>query len=326
MTFQEMQAQTFDDLQYKSEPDAPVRQRIQRWLNEAHQELLRTPSLRNLRNGTVSFQSVANQKTYAVPMVFEVIDRITQPDNSIRLVCRDLDWIRRVDPGENSSGTPYVYAPFGLSPVGLQPEETGLWLASSQGADTGSVTVQGTRANGDVQQQVTTVLTGTTRVAVGTITDYVSVQRFFLTAVQTGSVSLYDAAVLGNEIARIPVGLTSVQYQVERLWPTVGSAMTFVVDGQRLVPPMVDPTDVPWVPVSYHDVMTTYARSREYKRTGDAQRFSIEFGDWQKTIAQLQAVSNYPPDWTPVPGRLSGDGAPRWSNLGGWYPGDGWGY
>lgn len=325
MTFQDMQASVFDDLDYRSEPDAAVRQRIQRWLNQAHQELLRTPGLRNLRNGSVSFESVANQMNYAVPQLFEVIDGITQPDNSLRLVARDQNWVRSVDPGNNSFGTPEAYIPVGLSPVGVQPDETGLWIVSSDASDVGSVVVQGTRANGDAQPSVTTVLNGTTRVAVGTLTDYVTVTRFMLAAVAAGNVSLYDAATLGNELARIPVGLTSVQYQVVRLWPTGGSVLTYIVDGQRLVPAMVDPTDVPWVPVSYHDAMTTFARMREYKRTGDAQRFSIENGSWEKTMAQLRSVSNFPPDWTPIPGRLP-EGGLGWSNLGGNYPPDGWGW
>src|SRR5690348_1629876 len=85
-------------LGYRSSPDTAITTRLTRYLNEGHAHLLRLPSCRSLRQGTLTFDSVADQTTYGLPSAFETIDRIVQESNNIHLSAKTIDWYRRLDP------------------------------------------------------------------------------------------------------------------------------------------------------------------------------------------------------------------------------------
>ncbi len=325
MNFGQMTSAIFDDLNYQPNPSPIVVTRIKRWANEAHSHVLRLPGLTGLRQGTVQFSSEANRGYYGLPQVFERIDAIVQQSNNVRLALRTRDWFRSVDPGERSNGNPYVYVPEGLQQAFRQPDETGVWVVSDDATDTAQVVrLVGIRENGDQHQQVSATLNGLTRVQVGTITNYVWIQKWDVSSTCAGTVRLYDAAVLGNELARLPVNRTAVQYEGIRLWPTPSAALDYVADGQLLIPQLVNDDDVPMLPDSYHDMLPCYVRFREYKKSGDATRASMEQSEWLNWIARLQAFIEYTPDYRPVAGTVNNDNF-RWNNLGSWFPADGWG-
>ena len=326
MNLGQMLAATYDDLNYSPQPSPDVQVRIARWINEAHQHVLRLPSLTGLRNATFGLTSEDSRGFYGLPQMFERMDAIVQQSNNARLVMRTKDWFRSVDPGENSNGNPYVWVPEGLHPVFRLPDATGIWAASTSAADTTQVVrLLGASSHGDEQAEASATLTGTSRVAIGSVTDYSDVREWSVSSTCAGVVSLYDAASSGNELARIPVGKTSVQYDCIRLWPTPSAALDYTIDGQALIYELVNSDDVPMLPVSYHDMLPCYARFRQYKKSGDSERAAMEQAEWQNWIGRLQSFVEFPSDYRPVAGSINQDTF-RWSNLpGGWYPADGWG-
>jgi hypothetical protein len=117
---------------------------------------------------------------------------------------------------------------------------------------------------------------------------------------------------------------TSQPYFAVRLWPTPTGPLPYDVTGTVRVPEMLYDTDIPHVQPEYCDLLMTYARMRIYKTsTADVERFIAERDEWERVTGELRAFSQFPPDYRPVAGG-PGDRS-RWSNLGGFYPPDGWG-
>ncbi len=316
MTFAELKAQVYRDTGYPAIPATDVITRTAAWINEGHRHILRRPSMTNLRQGTLQFSSVASQPIYGLPQAFESMDA-----NNLRLRMLTRDQYRLVDPGERSNGTPYAWVPVGLVPVMQQPASTGVWAVSTSALDaTQILTLVGIGTNGDEIAPAVASLNGTTRAQVGTT--YTTILQWSLSAVCVGDVSIYDASSSGNLLGRIPAGSTSVQYQGIRLWPTPGAVYTYTVDGQFEIPALINDNDVPLVPPSYHDLLSAYARYREYERTEDP-RYPTAKAEFDEGVERLEATVEFPPDWHPVTGGTLQ--ATRWNNLGAWFPGDGWG-
>jgi hypothetical protein len=316
---------TYDSTGFSSPPTG-TSDRFTRWINEAHRMILRDPATQDLRLVTMSFASVANQKYYGLPQGFEIAEDMVNQANQQRVRMKTRDVIKTYDPGDTSSGLPMFWIPWGLQCVTLDPASTGLWIASDQAGDTTQiVTLQGIRADGDIQKQLTATLNGTTLVSIGTYTDYTQVLMWSMSAVATGNVTLYDAAAAGNVLGRIPIGQTSVQYQKIRLWPTPASAYTFLVDGRAEISDLVNPNDVPLLPPSFHDLLSTYAIRQEFRRTNDS-RYQATDASFVQGFGTLKAFQQYPADYRPVAGSRQGIGW-LWPNLpGGWFPNDYGGY
>lgn len=322
MTFTEILAAIYSDLNYESSPPAAVVTRVKRWVNHGHKTLLRHPGLTKLRQGTVSFASVASQAVYGLPQAFDRVDAIVQQSNDARLVNRTLDWLRSVDPGERMSGNPEAWVDFGWQPALMQPTSDGIWAVSTSASDVQSVYVQGIRANGDIAGQITTTMTGTSRVQLGTFTDYVRILSWSLSSAAVGAVSLYDASSSGNELARIPIGATDVKYQSIRLWPTPAAALTYYVDGQFEVSDLVQSNDVPLIPPIFHDLLVAYGTLREAEKMGNTNLYMIAKQDWDRDYQRLVNSVEFPSDYRPIASSLSGNVGVN--DLGSWYPADFW--
>ena len=89
---------------------------------------------------------------------------------------------------------------------------------------------------------------------VGTLTDHIEVTKFYLSAVAAGFVTLFDAAVAGNELARIEIGKAYSRYVGIQLFPTPSAAVTYYVDYTRVIPDMVNPADEPLLPEDFHEL------------------------------------------------------------------------
>ncbi len=317
MTFLELQQSVYQDTGYASTPSSVVSGRVKNWLNEAQRHVLRRPEMTDLRQGTLTFTSASGQAIYGLPQAFERMDYIVQQTNNIRLRMMSRDQYRLVDPGERSSGMPGFWVPVGLVPYLQPPASTGLWAVSST-ADTANVVMQGIRASGDLVGPVTTALTNTSRVQLGTITDFVEVMSLTLSAVAAGTISIFDAATNGNLIARIPIGAKSIQYQGIRLWPTPTAAIVYTIDGQYLIPTLTNDTDIPLMPPSYHDVLSAYARMKEYERTNDP-RYPKAQTEYEQGVTRLRIYAQFPADFRPISGSMNNVG---WNDLGAWYPSD----
>lgn len=214
-----------------------------------------------------------------------------------------------------------------------------IWAASTSPRDvTQEVRLIGIRSNGDYAAEQRATLTGQARVRVGRgvimteqivpsgpysrTLDFIDLVSWNISSVCDGDITLYDAKDGGRQLARIFAGLMSTQYWCVRLWPTPSSAIRYYVDGQIEIPNLVNETDIPMLPPSYHDLLAAFARTREYERTGDS-RFAVAASEWERGLGMLRAFVNFPDDWKPVAGAISS--ATRQSNLGGDFPAD-WGW
>ena len=315
----------YADLGYSSTPPSAISAKFTRWINQGHRMILREPGMVDLRFTTLPFTSAAGVGVYGLPQAFESINAIVQESSQRRLRYMSRDRFRTFDPGETSSGIPDFWIPGGLQPVLRQPAATGsgVWVVSDNAADTTqTVYFEGIRLNGDIQAIGSVSLNGTTRAAIqSTITDFVQIMMWNLSAVAAGNVSLYDAASNGNLLARIPIGAKAVQYQSVRLWPTPADAYAFVIDGRAEITDLTNATDVPLIPPSYHDLLGAYCRMKEYETKQDS-RYQIAQTEWDEGFAELRASIQYPPDYRPIAGTRQGVGI-LWPNLaGGYYPAD----
>lgn len=325
MTLLEMLEEGYDECAFRSTPATQIQTRFKRWINRGLEVVLSVPGRTKLREVIgLSFATVASTKYYGLPAVFERIDRVYTTTDPRVMALRDQEWVRANDPSDVSSGAPWVRVECGIKPVGRQPASSGVWAVSSEAADTGAVKYRGILANGQMAAAGSTALSGTTRVQLGTLTTYVEIVQFNLAAAQTGTVELYDAAVSGNLLARIPIGDRSARYHINRLWPTPSAVETVYVDGQIEIPKLVNDTDTPPLPLSFHDLPVLYATARHWKKQGDRKRFDIVMAEFSERNAQLTAMLDYPADWRGMTGQDDAESA-RWNNLGGSFPADGYG-
>lgn len=310
-----------DDGNFSSDAASKVQATYRRYFNEAHRSALRFAGIDELRAGSLTFSTVANQRRYGLPQVFDRVDRMTDETNRHIMVYRTRDWLRYVDPGADTTGTPDYWIPDGLTPVQIQPSATGLWIASDSSSDTTqTASLVGVRSNGEAQAEITASLNGTTRVQFGTLTDYSEVLSWGLNASGAGNVSLYNAASSGSVLGRIPAGQTSIQYQGYVLWPTPSDAYTVRVDGQQRVTDLVQDTDVPQFPDTFHDGLLFYVRWRKALQDGNQNQIVANKQEWERFLIRLRSYVQFPADYNPRAG--SAADAPGWNNLGPYFPRD----
>lgn len=224
-----------------------------RFANQWHRKIVADQKFTRLRDDVISFASVASQQRYGLPPSIQKIHRIWETTSNRRLSEKSLDWLR-TDPLANAfTGTPDTYVPLGETAITQQPATTGLWAVSSAAGDTTQkVSVDAIRSGGYINTPAQTTITGTTRVSLGALTDYVDVVKFWLDGACTGTISLYDAASGGNLLAVIPIGKTYSRYYTIFLFPTPSSAITYYVEHERQIQDMSLNTDEPIWPQDFH--------------------------------------------------------------------------
>ncbi len=324
MTKAELLAILYERLNYQTSPASGVTTRLGNMLNEVQRSILRRPGVAKLRDTStgLTFASVASQSCYGLPPVVSNVKSITDRTNDRELKSLSVLSLRKGDPGLDATGTPYGYVPYGIRPIVMLPAATGLWAASSSASDTTQVIqVNGIRSGGIESGDQTATLTGVTRVALGgagAFTDYVDVLTLTSSVVGVGVITIYDAAVLGNTIATIPIGRTSQQYWLIQLYPTPDAAITYYVDGKQRAPEMDDSVDVPVLPEEFHDLLIHGCLMREYLKQSDPRYREVK-ELWTEGIKALEFFLTSPPGEIPV---LGNPVTARTSRLGSWFPAD----
>lgn len=340
LNFGQLVEQVAIDLKYGPEPGDDVKIRLRRYINEGLRELLRAANMADQREATLTLTSVANQQTYGLPTAFDRIQRIHEPLGSRRLVMRTTDWVLDTDPQSSTLGDPYVWIPLGMQAIATPIPLDGrpIYAESTSASDDQStgmyVRITGIRKAGGPPLLMQTVLQGTSRVPLvvvnGSTTfapnDIIAITQFTISSPAQGDIVLYADSFGSFELARIPkfAGTSSLYYGI-RLWPTPQGPLDYLVTGTVRQPDLVYDTDVPRISPQYVDALKIFARRKEYQtNTADNDRFMVEDVEWKKVLADLRAFSQFPPDYRPVAGGAEERG--RWSNLGGHYPPDGWGW
>lgn len=318
MTLQGILDDAYRRTGYGTSPATAIVTKFTAFANETHRELLSLAGLEQLRDDQITVASVASAPRVALPQSVGRIQAIQDRTNQRLLREITLGEIRRRNPGLTFTGIPSEFARVGYQEVAAQPAATGVWAASTSAADTvPTVNVAAIRTGGYLHTPSAVALTGTSRVQIGTQTDYIDVTRFYLSAVCVGDVTLYDAAASGNVLAVIPKGQTFARYQVIQLDPVPSSALTYYVDHTREIPELVNPTDEPLLPLDFHRLIGTGIRLREYEKTHD-DRYTLALAEMETGRRALRHWVQT--DGTQTLSLRSRSRTMRPSQLGAWYP------
>lgn len=266
----------------KSEtPDTATGNRLKEFLNETHRELLSHPGLQRLRDDTLTFASVANQATYALPWAAKV-NRVFETTNDRLLEPMSLAQYRAIDPDPSSTtGTSDHWVWLGYQPVAKQPSDaSSLFIDSTSASDTGTCYLEG-ETTGGYPRATSVTMTGVTAVNVASsISDWVRVTKLYLSTAAVGTVTLHEDASGGTELARIAPGQTAQKYYALVLYPTPSGAITYTADVTRGVTDFAQDTDEPLLPHDFHDLLVIGAMAREYEKTDDS-RLSVAMARYQ---------------------------------------------
>jgi hypothetical protein len=323
MTFAQLKADVYRRCGYGASPASAVVTRVEASINETHEEVLSDPMLTSLLYGPSSFTSVQSQARYGLSNVAQ-IRSMADAANNQPIWPRDLAWYRNRNPGPaGNEGTPQWYVPLGIVSLAQAPVSTGsgLWAVSSSASDTvPTVTIDAIRVGGYPHSPTAVALTGTSRVAIGSLADYIDVTQFALSVACVGDISLYDAVSGGNLLAVIPRGQTTARYWGFLLCLTPSAPLTYTLDVEKELFTLTADTDEPLLPVRFHRLLGTGARAKEYEKTKD-ERYGVALAEWTRTVNQLRYVVTCPPGLIVIPGASRGDTG---SNLGPMYPAGRW--
>jgi hypothetical protein len=287
--------------------DATTLARFKGYLNEGVRRVIGKPGMTRLLDSDVPYplSSVALQARYVVPAVAESIHGIRDVTNRGKLDAMPLSVYRKRDPDPTTtSGLSSHYVPIGRVAVAMQPTSaSALFVKSDTPADTTQVVrIEGTNSVGEPATASVT-LTGITAVALSaSVTDFVEVTDFYLSAAAAGVVTLTQTSGVGATLARIFFGELRPRYYGFYLWPTPSAITVYSVDYRRAAVDMVNNTDEPPLPADYHYILGAYARMRYYEKTAD-DRYTIAEGIWKKGLSDLTYTTQTSPDELPVVGR-----------------------
>lgn len=316
MTFLDILQDSYRRLGFSSSPASDVQTRIKAFANETHRAILSDPDLTHLRDGSMTFASVADQAEYGLTPAGIRIASITERTNDRRLVEMSLDDLRTLDPALTATGDPEAYIRLGNAAVALQPSDASeLFLKSTSASDTQVAYVEGFTTGGYPRADSVT-LTGTTAVSLDTgITTWIRVTKVYLASNAAGVVTLHEDSGSGTELARIGIGQKSTRYQGLQLYPTPSQAITYYVDGQFAITDLVQDTDTPLLPDDFHDLIGLGVRVKEYEKTDD-KRIMLARQEFELRRRALRY-------WVISSGDASraGNGVGLgWSSLGPWFP------
>jgi hypothetical protein len=323
MTLAELRTNLYRRLNYPDSPDTSVTTRLTMFLNQRHRRLLSSPALRQLREGVASFASVTGQTEYALGYGTARMLVVRDPANNRTLEMRPWSWYRSLEPDPaNTTGTPEAWIPLGQRAVARKPDGTGVWVASGAAGDTTqTVTIHAVLANAEAVGATTSVsalLTGTTRVRLGTTQVYDDVVQWSVTAACAGALTLYDAAVSGNTLGTLPIGRTTSKLTAFALYQTPASALTYEVDIEHELVDMANTWDEPLLPVDFHDLLIMAATADEYEHRDDS-RYSNAIRQYDERFRELKAwLANH------RAALASPLGVREIAPLGPWYPRQGW--
>lgn len=291
--------------------------RYKETLNEAHRAILRKPGRESLRYGVITFASVASQKLYALPeQGIARINRITETTNDRRMVYQTPDWLDAMAP-DPTTGTPWAWIPRGLSSVHTQPSDASeIFVDSTSASDTNTAYIEGF-ITGGYYRTASVSMTGTTAITLSsTITNFIHITKFYLSAAAVGIVTLHEDATGGTELSRIAIGDVAPKFTTFQLYNTPAAVVTYTADVLRSIPEMANDTDEFLLPVDFEDLVVDMAELRELRKSDDPNRWQMLQSQVKEGDAALQTFLVGHPDWRPT-------WTPRlheYSALGAWFP------
>lgn len=313
MAFNDIQLSLYRKMGYADSPPSEVSIRLKMFLNEIHRRILGLPGMAHLRQSQTTFTTVASTPQYSLPPDVARIIGIRDASNDAVLRGQSWEWYMSQEPDPTSTtGIPEYWAPVGQVAVARQPSAAGrIYVKSTSASDTTLCYIEGTRTGG-YPFTASVAMTGSTYAQVGTFTDVVAINNWYLASSAVGTVTLHqDDEGRAEDLAQIAIGHAHARYLRIALWPTPSSALTLTLDYSRDVEDMVDNTDEPLVPRDFAWVLEAGARMLEYERLDD-RRYAAAKADFEKGVRNLKWFVTQQAD-------SLGHAAGR-SQLGPWYP------
>lgn len=304
--------------------DSATNTRVGDFLNEAHRELLSETGMAKLRDDVLTFATVASQQTYAIPeQGIAKIHRIWEPTTARKLRKRSLAWLREVD-ANPPTGIPDFWIPLSYTQVAVQPSNASeVFVKSTSGSDTTQTCYVEGVITGGYRRTASVTLTGTTGVSLNTaITNFIEIDKFYLSATAVGTVTLLEDSGSGTELSRIAIGDTYAKYLSFLLYQTPSTAVTHSMDVTRGIADMSQDTDEPLIPEDFHDLLLDMAVLKELVKGDDPERYAMTDKHRIKRRNELR-------EWLFTGGDPGDDehddrSGSQSSNLGAWYPAGRW--
>lgn len=266
--------------------DSATQARALTFFNQRQRRLLTLPGLTHLREATVTLSSVANQADYVLPNIGKIA-RIWDPTNQRVLYQMSQQDQRLIDPIP-ISGTPEAFVWRGRQALAKQPSDaSSLFVKSTSAADTTTAWVTGV-ITGSYPVATSVALSGTTAVNVAsTISTWIRGDKFYVSAVCAGTVTLHEDSGAGTELARITIGQTSTDYWGFSLWPTPSGVNDYSIDIVRAVVDLASDADEPVLPIDFHDVIVLGAVMDEYQHLND-KRYGTAAKEYEARVGELR--------------------------------------
>lgn len=325
MTLTELLLSCKTDLGYGTVPNLSdeTGKRLTRYLNDGYRQIMRLPGFEMLRFQTVYFVTKPGLAYYIAgsgEQIYAVVDTMSQR----RLTEMSRDNYRSIDPSETVSGRPWVWISDGFK-LQLRPTSNYLYAVSSDVTDT-TQHLTGTYLDVDNGfRKFDVVLNGQTQVILAGSPapppkELLSMQ---LSTPAAGFVTIVDNPPVpfpppsDNWVSTIFAGDTSaLQLLRLRLWPTPTDTIRYNVDVSLPLTMLKGPTDEPFLPLDFQNLLTDYAKMREYELRGD-DRFQQAAALYNDGLKALKNRVTNPPDYRPVSNKYPVNPG---NNLGPWFP------
>jgi hypothetical protein len=294
MRLVDLESTVYERLNYATNPDPLVVNRIRRAINETHRSILGMRGFDRLRRANLEFNSIANVPYCSLPEAAVKIHGIA--DRTRKLLLREVSIqdVRYSDPGLTAiTAYPYEYfvdsyaAPVSQDP----PSASGVWVASDSTSD-GSGTwayVEGVTSDG-AYRRGKVALNGLTATQVDSnISTWIKITKFYVTAAPIGTVSLY-----GDLLETIPLAIIAPQNLTARytrigLHPTPTGVVTYNADVELHVHDMSIASDEPLIPEDFHWLVESGALIREYTKREKVALVQLEQARFAKGIADMRS-------------------------------------
>jgi hypothetical protein len=316
MMLSEMLTALGDRLDYEDTLPTAISRRLTGFINSTQRDILRRKGMSSLRRRVLSFSSVASSPYATMPISMTQILLMVDRTNNRRIIPKDLTWIWERDPGLTLSGPPDVFAVLDYAgAVNVQPAAggTSLYATSTSGADTTqAVYVEGIDSSGILRQAGPVTLTGVTAVNLAAaITDWVTVNRWWITAPAVGTVTLQSSPFV--PLAKLSPGSLYPRYTQVQLNPTPTAASTFYAYGLIEVPNLSIASDQSVIPTDFVDILIEGALEREYLKREKVALAGTCRNTKERLIAELRS-------YLQSPQAAKGENANGFSALGPFYP------
>jgi hypothetical protein len=326
MRLVDLEATVYERLNYATNPDELVVNRIRRAINETHRIILGMRGFDRLRRALLTCNSIPTVPYMSLPAAAVKIHHIA--DRTKKMLLREVAQadIRYSDPGLSAiSATPYEYAiDHYASPVQQDPlTPSGVWVQSSSPTDGLGLWayVEGVTADG-ASRRGKTALNGLTATPVdASITTWIKITKYYLTTAPVGTISLFADAAATIPLAAIAPQTLTARYTRVELHPVPTNVVLYHADVELHVSDLAIPSDEPLLPEDFHWLLESGALIREYKKRekqalwmDERQLFAKGLADMRSFVRQIsgatatsrrptrfstlqQAGVDYPPDY-----------------------------